>query len=1010
MSPLPPPVTRGLYRSRWFEFLDAHTEDDSRGAAVALAELKRAAQMVGVRSLSDFSRTAAYEGRHAEEQGKLDRAARAFDAALALDDGNCDAQFARVGFLVRRRSLQEAVEALPGATSSLLATHESRLSVLSMFLTWAAAGLAAAGLGTIVILIVRHARLWVHDLREISKRFFGPGSGVPLGLVIAGVPLAFGLGPLWILLYWGALVYPSCRPRERGVLAAALVVLGLIPPTTAAISRENILERSPLYVAAVDLEEKREDASAEDGLRQASTVFADDPDVWLLLGIYAERSADPERALTAYERAVLAGPNEYQPLMNRGNIHYQEGNFAQAIRDYEAATEIAPRAAEVYYNLALARAEAYDFVGQAAALQKARQISAGDVSYWSDHPTLSRVVSASYPVSRARRRIEEWNRKPAGRRLPGYAPFSSVTAAFLSPFALGPWAVLVLALVLQLVRSWRGLATECSQCGQPTCKYCRRYGDPLGLCGTCSRQRRESRVIDVQVRRADLTRRLARRRTWLCRLLSLFLPGTHGFFSRRPVSGFLTLCSSSSSPHPPSSTARSSALDSSRRRAGGRASPSWRWRSHFSSGHGPSCRPGVVRMGLEGTLAAFSVTDLFQVLSLQKKTGTLTVEGKSDTVAVSFLGGEIVWADSTARSLEARVGDLLVRSGRLAQEDLTRVRKSREREERLSVLLVRQRLVSSGVLHEALRLEIGRIVLAAFRWTEGRFRFRQEGAIERDGALLSPIPADALLIDAVQMLDEWPKLEKKVSSRDMVYRRAPGLEDLRLVLSAEENGEGALVVSEREAEVWQWMDGNRPVAGILDRAFLSDLDAYRGLADLLERNLIVQARLSSPAEAQPASPGPAISARAVGLWTLVLPMATLAIRETPRKQWDLTLRQVVQRQEVADLLKAASLGRLASIERALRVYYDSTGQYPKRIEDLLEKGVLTREAITDPFGRPYRYILRSEDGKFSLYGRNPQGNIDVDLAFERSLAPVSESQPARAVKPPEPKPGVRIIR
>ena len=31
-------------------------------------------------------------------------------------------------------------------------------------------------------------------------------------------------------------------------------------------------------------------------------------------------------------------------------------------------------------------------------------------------------------------------------------------------------------------------------------------------------------------------------------------------------------------------------------------------------------------MGLEGTLAAFSVTDIFQALSLQKKTGTLTVE------------------------------------------------------------------------------------------------------------------------------------------------------------------------------------------------------------------------------------------------------------------------------------------------------------------------------------------------------------------------------------------------
>jgi len=541
VSPLPPPVTRGLYRSRWFEFLDAHMEDDSRGAAVALSELKRAAQMGGVRSLSDFSRTAAYEGRHAEEQGKLDRAARAYDAALVLDDGNCDAQFSRVGFLLRRRSFQQAAEALPGVANSLLGTHESRLSVLSMLLIWAAAGLAAAGLGSIVILVVRHARLWIHDLREISRRFFGAGSAVPLGLVLAALPMAFGLGPLWLVLYWGALVYPSCHRGERGVLAAVFVVLGMIPVMTAVISRENILERSPLYVAAADLEEKRDDASAEDGLRQAATVFAEDPDVWLLLGIYAERSADPERALAAYERAVSAGPFDYQPLLNRGNIYYQEGNFARAIRDYEAAAEIAPRAAEVYYNLALARTEAYDFVGQAAALQRARQISPGDVAYWSDHPTLARVVSTSYPISRARRKIEEWSRRPGGRRLPGYAPFSGVVDALASPFTLGPWAVLVFALVLRSLRTWRGLARECFQCGRPTCKYCRRYGDPLGLCGACSRQRKESRVIEVHIRRAGEARRLARRRAWLCRLLSLFFPGAHGFFSKRPVSGFLTL-------------------------------------------------------------------------------------------------------------------------------------------------------------------------------------------------------------------------------------------------------------------------------------------------------------------------------------------------------------------------------------------------------------------------------------------------------------------------------------
>src|SRR5262249_32510438 len=106
--PLPPPVTRGLYRSRWFEFLNAHLEDDARGAAAALRELKKAAQAVGVHRLSDFSRTATFEGRLAETRGRFDRAARAYDAALELDDVNSDAHFSRLAFLLRQKAFGKA--------------------------------------------------------------------------------------------------------------------------------------------------------------------------------------------------------------------------------------------------------------------------------------------------------------------------------------------------------------------------------------------------------------------------------------------------------------------------------------------------------------------------------------------------------------------------------------------------------------------------------------------------------------------------------------------------------------------------------------------------------------------------------------------------------------------------------------------------------------------------------------------------------------------------------------
>lgn len=543
MSPLPPPVTRGLYRSRWFEFLNAHLEDDPR-AAMALADMEKTARAVGVHRLSDFSRTAVYEGRQAEAQGRLERARRAYAAALELDDANLDAHLSRIRFLLRQRAHAEAARALPEAGVALLATHESRLDLFSAVAIWAATGFAAAVLAFLLVLVLHHVpRIW-HNVLEVSGRYLGPRTALPLALILLALPFALHLELFWAGLCGGALVFLYASKSERWVLGLGFFLLGLLPLLLTAVARENIVERSPLFVAAVDLEEQREDASAEDGLRQASAVFPEDSDVWLLLGMYAERSGDSERALASYDHAIQADANDYRALLNRGNVHFQEGDLARAIRDYDAAGQLAPRAAEIYYNLSIARLEAYDFDGQAAAIARARQISESKVRGWADHPTLARVVTAPYPLSRARQKINQWNAQQKSRRLPGHVPPFQFREALLSPFTLGPWIALALALLLAVIlRSRRALAGECIRCGKTFCSFCKRLGEPALYCSDCVRfhLRKESTEIGAHVALTQETQRRTRWRDWSCRIASLVLPGAHLDLSERPVASVLTL-------------------------------------------------------------------------------------------------------------------------------------------------------------------------------------------------------------------------------------------------------------------------------------------------------------------------------------------------------------------------------------------------------------------------------------------------------------------------------------
>jgi len=418
-------------------------------------------------------------------------------------------------------------------------------------------------------------------------------------------------------------------------------------------------------------------------------------------------------------------------------------------------------------------------------------------------------------------------------------------------------------------------------------------------------------------------------------------------------------------------------------------------------------------MGLEGTLRVFSLNDIFQVLGLQRKSGVLTVEGPEDTVTISFLGGQVVSAESATHRLDNRIGSLLVRAGRIDEEQLAHILQlQKDSQQRLGFLLIRERMVTPEDLREALRLQIFRIVFSGFRWTDGRFRFTQEASIDYDADHMSPVPTESILMEAAQMLDEWPMLEKKVRSRDLVFRRAPGVEKLRLLHRVEETGEGILAVSRPEAEVWRLIDGRRDVAEILDRAFLSDFDVYKGLADLLDRNLIVEGRVSRPvsAAAGPAARPARFASAPVWFWAAILGVVLLAVWLVPRNPWNLLLRPANQTRESTSLFKSVSLARLLVLERAVRIFYDSSGQYPRSLEDLVVAGVVGEEALEDPYGRAYRYILRPEDGKFGLYGRNAEGNIDLDLSLDRTLAPVAEIKPASArTRPTERRPGVQVI-
>ena len=111
-------------------------------------------------------------------------------------------------------------------------------------------------------------------------------------------------------------------------------------------------------------------------------------------------------------------------------------------------------------------------------------------------------------------------------------------------------------------------------------------------------------------------------------------------------------------------------------------------------------------MALEGTIRDFGLPDIFQLIGLQRKTGhlTLTNEKDDESVTVTFENGMVVMGDSSARRLEDRLGNVLVKQGKVTRERLDEaLGVQKQTLQRLGHILASSSAITTKDLRDALK-------------------------------------------------------------------------------------------------------------------------------------------------------------------------------------------------------------------------------------------------------------------------------------------------------------------
>jgi hypothetical protein len=235
-------------------------------------------------------------------------------------------------------------------------------------------------------------------------------------------------------------------------------------------------------------------------------------------------------------------------------------------------------------------------------------------------------------------------------------------------------------------------------------------------------------------------------------------------------------------------------------------------------------------MALRGNLRDFSLPDVFQLVTLSRKTGVLRIHRSDAEGSVWFRDGEVFFAQSNWH--HEALGTRMVSAGKIAPSGLARALEVQRSEpdggRRLGRILVDEGYVTEKVLEAFVQEQIQDTIFDLFRWDEGDFDFEPlpEFPIEEDIGL--SVSIENIVMEGSRRLEEWTRIKKKIPSMDLVFKMATA------------PGEGTFDISLKPAE-WNLLlktDGTRSVAQLARETGHTDFEVARVVYGLFSAGLL----------------------------------------------------------------------------------------------------------------------------------------------------------------------------
>jgi DNA-binding response OmpR family regulator len=237
--------------------------------------------------------------------------------------------------------------------------------------------------------------------------------------------------------------------------------------------------------------------------------------------------------------------------------------------------------------------------------------------------------------------------------------------------------------------------------------------------------------------------------------------------------------------------------------------------------------PGGGDVAIHGSLAAFRIIELMQMLALQRQSGRLVINRKDGEAEIFFKDGAIAFASCSMNGSMPGMDGLLKKTCRVGDDGLRHASRIAEMTgQPIDGVLAQEKLLDQKTFGACLRRHTETIVFKALGWKDGAFLFDQA----HPPVFANPVAlkVDDLILEGTRRSDEWVLIQQKIPNFSVVFEP--------LIGNAEELTRRGL--SDMDLRVFAMVDGRRSIQDIVDQAFLSDFEVAKSLFILLSVNLI----------------------------------------------------------------------------------------------------------------------------------------------------------------------------